>query len=68
MNLKILPENRKRAPHSSTYRWEDNIKMDPKIVRGLDSPSSDYGPMAGSCGHSDEHSGPIIIGRDFFTE
>jgi hypothetical protein len=40
-----------------SYRWEDNIRMDLKLVGayGLDESGSGYGPVAGSCEHGNEH-------------
>jgi hypothetical protein len=52
---------RKRPLKRPRHRWEDNIKMDLREIGlgcGLDSSGSGEGPVAGSCEHSNEPSGP----------
>jgi hypothetical protein len=46
----------------ATRRWEVDINMDHREVRwgwyGVESCGSGYGPVAGSCEHVSEPSGP----------
>jgi hypothetical protein len=62
-------ESLKERDHSEGLRidWEDNIRMDLREIRwgrcGLDSSGSGYGPVAGSCEHSNELTGSIKDGK-----
>jgi hypothetical protein len=59
--LKPKPEGQKPLRRHGS-RWDDNIKMDLNEIGyegcGLDSFSSEYRPVAGSCEHNNE---PIRI-------
>jgi hypothetical protein len=52
----------KRPLDRRRCRWEDGIRMDLREIgwgreRGMDSPGSGQGPVAGCCEHGDEPSG-----------
>jgi hypothetical protein len=50
----------KRPLERPRRRWEDEIRMDRRVIGwgcGVDSPGSGYGPVAGCCECGDEPSG-----------
>jgi hypothetical protein len=61
----------KRPLRSLGCRWENNIRMDIREIvwssYGLDSSGSELGPLAGSCEHSNEHTG-FIKSREFLLK